>query len=69
LFDVKSDPQSVELIGKVDQVGIVRAVAEYTGFEAGSDVHDKIISGYETLKAKRYDGTDVRRADFVRYAQ
>jgi len=59
LFDVKSDPQSVELIGKVDQVGIERAVAEYTGFEADSDVHGKIVSAYKTLKAKRYRGTDV----------
>jgi mannitol-1-phosphate 5-dehydrogenase len=59
LFDVKSDPQSVELIGKVDQVGIERAVSAYTGFEADSDVHGKIVSAYKTLKAKRYRGTDV----------
>ena len=38
LFDVKSDPQSIELIEKIDRVGLRRVVEEYTGFEAGSDV-------------------------------
>jgi len=60
LFDVKSDPQSVELMGKVDQVGIERAVAESTGIDADSDVHDKIISAYNALKAKWYRGTDAQ---------
>jgi mannitol-1-phosphate 5-dehydrogenase len=69
VFDVKSDPQSVELIGKVDQVGIERAVAEYTGFEAGSEVHDKIVSAYKAFRARRYGGTDVRRGDFVHHTQ
>jgi len=56
LFDVKSDPQSVELIDLFDQVGIGRAVAEYTGFEAGSDVHDKVVSAYKASRGtgKRY---------------
>ncbi|KAH9012231.1 mannitol dehydrogenase domain-containing protein [Lactarius deliciosus] len=50
LFDLKDDPQSVELIGKVDEVGIERAVVEYTGFEAGSDVYGKIVEAYLQLK-------------------
>ena len=53
LFDLKDDPQSVEMIGKVGEVGIERAVAEYTGFEAGSDVHGKIVEAYWQLKALR----------------
>ncbi|KAH8978372.1 mannitol dehydrogenase domain-containing protein [Lactarius hatsudake] len=50
LFDLKDDPQSVELIGKVDEVGIERAVVEYTGFEEGSDVYGKIVEAYLQLK-------------------
>jgi mannitol-1-phosphate 5-dehydrogenase len=50
LFDVKDDPESVEIIGKVNEVGIERAVAEFTGFEAGSDVHGKIVEAYMRLK-------------------
>ena len=64
LFDVKSDPQSVELMGKIDQVGIERAVAECTGLDADSDVHGKIVSAYNAFKAKGYRGTDVRREAF-----
>ncbi|KAI0246768.1 mannitol-1-phosphate 5-dehydrogenase [Lactifluus subvellereus] len=51
LFDVKEDPQSVELTGKVDKVGIERAVAEHTGFEEGSEEHSKIVVAYRELKA------------------
>ena len=46
LFGLKFDPESVEMIGKVDEVGIERAVAEYIRFEAGSDVHGKTINTY-----------------------
>ena len=53
LFDVKSDPQSTEMIARINEIGIERAVAEYTGFEEGSEVHDKIIMAYKELKAKR----------------
>jgi len=53
LFDVKSDPQSVELTSKVDQIGIERAVTEYTEFDAVSDEHAKIVSSYKELKEKR----------------
>jgi len=31
-------------------VGIERAVAEYTGFEVGGDVHGKIVAAYMQLK-------------------
>lgn len=54
LFDVKSDPQSAEMIGRINETGIERAIAEYTGFEEGSEVHDKIITAYKELKAKRH---------------
>jgi ribosomal protein S3AE len=43
LFDVKSDPQTVELIGKVDRVGIERAVAEFTGFGVDSDIVKSLL--------------------------
>ena len=33
MCDVKGDPQSAELIGKVVNVGMERAIAEYTGSE------------------------------------
>jgi mannitol-1-phosphate 5-dehydrogenase len=57
LFDVKSDPQSAEMIGRINEIGIKRAVAEYTGFEEGSEVHDKIITSYKELKAKKHRKT------------
>jgi len=50
---VKDDPLSVEIIGKVNEVGIERAVAEYTGFEAGGDVRGKIVEVYVQLKELR----------------
>ena len=57
LFDVNSDPQSAEMIGRINEIGIERAVAEYTGFEEGSEVHEKIITAYKELKAKRHRKT------------
>jgi mannitol-1-phosphate 5-dehydrogenase len=57
LFDVKSDPQSAEMIGRINEIGIERAVAEYTGFEEGSEVHDKIITAYKELKTKQHRKT------------
>jgi mannitol-1-phosphate 5-dehydrogenase len=56
LFDVKSDSQSVELIGRINEIGIERAAAEYTGFEEGSEEHDKVIAAYKDLKAKKTGG-------------
>ncbi len=53
LFDVKGDPQSAEMIGRINEIGIERAIAEYTGFEEGSEEHDKIITAYKELRAKR----------------
>ena len=53
LFDLKDDPQSVEIIGKINEVGIERAVAEYTRFEVGGDVHGKIVEAYMQLKGLR----------------
>lgn len=54
LFDVKSDPQSVQIVGRINEVGIEHAVAEYTGFEEGSEEHDKIVAAYKEFKAKRH---------------
>jgi len=54
LFDVKSDPQSVQMIARINEVGIEHAVAEYTGFEEGSEEHDKIVAAYKELKAKTH---------------
>ncbi len=56
-------------MGKVDQVGIERAVAEYTGLDADSDVHGKIISAYNAFKTKGYRGSGVRRETFDRFTQ
>jgi mannitol-1-phosphate 5-dehydrogenase len=52
LFDVKDDPQSVQLTEKVDKVGIELAVAAHTGFEEGSEEHGKIVAAYRELKAQ-----------------
>jgi mannitol-1-phosphate 5-dehydrogenase len=52
LFDVKDDPQSVELTGEVDKVGIELAVPAHTGFEDGSEEHRMIVAAYKELKAQ-----------------
>jgi mannitol-1-phosphate 5-dehydrogenase len=52
LFDVKDDPQSVELTGEVDKVGIERVVPAHTGFEEGSEEHGMIVAAYKELKAQ-----------------
>jgi mannitol-1-phosphate 5-dehydrogenase len=52
LFDVKSDPQTVELIGKVGRVGIERAVAEFTGFSVDSDIAKSFL---HTTRSRRRD--------------
>jgi mannitol-1-phosphate 5-dehydrogenase len=54
LFDVKSDPQSVQMIGRINEIGIEHAVTEYTGFEEGGEEHDKIVEAYKEFKAKRH---------------
>jgi mannitol-1-phosphate 5-dehydrogenase len=54
LFDVESDPQSVQMIGRINQVGIEQAVTEFTGLEEGSEEHDKIVTAYNELKAKSH---------------
>jgi hypothetical protein len=41
------------VVSKVDAVGIERAVTEFTGFEASSDVHGKIVEAYMQLKELR----------------
>ncbi|KAI0260976.1 mannitol-1-phosphate 5-dehydrogenase [Gloeopeniophorella convolvens] len=53
LFDVKDDPQSIEIVEKIGKSGIDHAVAEYTGFEDGSEVHGKIVAAYRQLKAPK----------------
>jgi len=45
-------------MGKVDLVGIERAVAESTGIDADSDLHGKLVSAYNTLKVKGCRGTE-----------
>ncbi|KAI0282438.1 mannitol-1-phosphate 5-dehydrogenase [Russula brevipes] len=70
LFDLKGDPQSVELMRKIGQAGIERSIVEYTGFEADGDEHRKILSAYKELKAKkRIPLTDVQNEDFGHHGQ
>ncbi|KAI0031917.1 mannitol-1-phosphate 5-dehydrogenase [Vararia minispora EC-137] len=53
LFDVKDDEESVQLIEKVQKVGVEDAVAEMTGFKTGTDEHRKVVEGYHQLQSKK----------------
>ena len=52
LYDFEEDEQSVELQDKVKRVGIVKAVAEITGFLEESEEHAKILDAYRDLQTK-----------------
>lgn len=53
LFDVKEDPQSVELLQYVADNGIEKAVTNYTGISAGTKMFDEIIKDYNELKKQK----------------
>ncbi|TFK47475.1 mannitol-1-phosphate 5-dehydrogenase [Heliocybe sulcata] len=50
LYDVKDDPQSMELQGEVEKKGIARAVEDITGFTVGTEENETIVKSYEELK-------------------
>ncbi|KZT25465.1 mannitol-1-phosphate 5-dehydrogenase [Neolentinus lepideus HHB14362 ss-1] len=50
LYDVKDDPQSVELQEKVKVKGVGGAVEEVTEFEVGSGENETVVKSYEELK-------------------
>ncbi|EPQ50361.1 mannitol dehydrogenase domain protein [Gloeophyllum trabeum ATCC 11539] len=53
LYDIKDDPQSVELRQKIKDKGITKTVEEITGFEEGSPEHEIILKSYEELSKWR----------------
>jgi hypothetical protein len=44
-------------------------VTEFTGFDADSDLHGKIVSAYNALKAKAFCGANARRENTNHYTQ
>jgi len=52
LYDYEEDEQSVELQDKVKREGIVKAVAEITGFQEESEEHKTIMEAYRELQKK-----------------
>ena len=50
-FDCADDPQSVELLAKIAEVGVGKALTEYSGLEEGSALHDRILEVYRALGA------------------
>ena len=50
LFDIKDDPESVELQNKVQQMGIEDAVVTITGFERDSRELSAVLKAYHELK-------------------
>jgi len=52
LYDFEEDEQSVELQDKVKREGIVKAVAEVTGYQEESEEHTMIMEAYRDLQNK-----------------
>ena len=52
LFDYKEDKQAVDLQKRVEQEGIEKVVADFTGFEEDSKEHGKILEAYHDLRQK-----------------
>jgi len=52
LYDFEEDEQSVELQDKVKREGIVKAVAEVTGYQEESEEHTMIMEAYRELQSK-----------------
>jgi len=50
LYGAEDDEQSVELQDKVARLGIVKVVAEITGYPEGSEAHANIIQAYNDFK-------------------
>lgn len=50
LFDVKDDPEAVELQAAIAELGAEAAVTKYTGIAADHAVHQSIMSEYVKLK-------------------
>ncbi|KWX76349.1 mannitol-1-phosphate 5-dehydrogenase [Paenibacillus riograndensis] len=50
LFDVKDDPEAVELQAAIAELGAEAAVTKYTGIAADHAVHQSIMSEYAKLK-------------------
>ncbi|NUU60538.1 mannitol-1-phosphate 5-dehydrogenase [Paenibacillus agri] len=51
LFDVKDDPEAVELQASLADIGLSEAVAKYTGLAADHKVHQSVLAEYDKLKA------------------
>ncbi|MNP74091.1 mannitol-1-phosphate 5-dehydrogenase [compost metagenome] len=50
LFDVKDDPEAVELQASIADIGVPATVTKYTGIAAGHPVHQSVMAEYEQLK-------------------
>lgn len=53
LFEAEGDEESVELRGKVRELGIEGAVEEVLGFKKGTKENEKVVKAYEELEASR----------------
>ncbi|MFE4710657.1 mannitol-1-phosphate 5-dehydrogenase [Paenibacillus sp. NPDC056722] len=51
LFDVKDDPEAVELQASLADIGLSATVAKYTGLAADHKVHQSVLAEYDKLKA------------------
>lgn len=52
LFDVKEDPQSIELLDDVKEHGIDKAITKYTEIQPETRMFEKIKEYYNTFKSK-----------------
>ena len=48
-FDCPDDPQSAEMLAKIKAEGVEKALSDYSGLEAGSELHTRILQVYRAL--------------------
>jgi mannitol-1-phosphate 5-dehydrogenase len=53
LYDAEDDEQSVLLQDKMKRLGVVKVVAEITGYVEGSEAHTKVIQAFNDLQRQR----------------
>ena len=48
-FDCAEDPQSVEMLSKIRDAGVEKALTEFSGLEADNPLHGRILEAYRAL--------------------
>ena len=51
-FDLPDDPQSVEMLAKIRDLGVEKALSEIAGLEQGGPIHSRILHVYHALAVR-----------------